>query len=486
MGRFALIGWDEEFELIPGALLNEISTIIPYSFHESHSKAKRSICEPSLVINNLIGILYSSPLKIFEIFNCPSESLEINQLNWLELENCLIQYNRISNYRLTNYELLRLTRIIIGLYAKTLKESKTSTVLFRVFPHLYVDYCIFTAAKLLGISAYVIQPTRGINKLMKPTENILSSYCQVYNLSTLKKESIESIHTSSTKENVLSLAKSHVNEFVEKAKVASSVVTGSKYLADIQTNFKHNRNIDASLTYLSDISKSAEFLANLLRHYKTLSQPVGTISEKTDYLLFPLAKQPEASSNPRAGALWDQQLLVNILAPILKYHGINLIIKEHPNIFKWPLNSSHHFLNSEQFPRSNSFYSSLTAHDNVYLLDLDVNLDQLLLQPNCLGAVTVEGSIGITCLGLRKPIFHCTDPWYASTSVAASITSLTSKPNEVRLTLTKMQNLILSTPLDNDLEKVCATLFDLSLSTNPTKNDKCLALSTVIKYLCNK
>ena len=24
--------------------------------------------EPSLVINNLIGILYSSPLKIFEIF----------------------------------------------------------------------------------------------------------------------------------------------------------------------------------------------------------------------------------------------------------------------------------------------------------------------------------------------------------------------------------------------------------------------------------
>ena len=96
---------------------------------------------------------------------------------------------------------------------------------------------------------------------MKPTENILSSYCQVYNLSTLK-ESIESIHTSSTKEMYV-IGKGHVNEFVEKAKVASSVVTGSKYLADIQTNFKHNKH--DPLLHICQIYQNLKFLANLLR-----------------------------------------------------------------------------------------------------------------------------------------------------------------------------------------------------------------------------
>lgn len=109
--------------------------------------------------------------------------------------------------------------------------------------------------------------------------------------------------------------------------------------------------------------------------------------EHERYVLFLLHLQPEATTLPQAGVFVEQELCVQLLAPVLKEYGIRLYVKEH---FVQP----YHMKN---------FYKDLRDTDNVTLVSSDAESVDLL--EHCVAAATPAGTVSIEAIANGKPVF---------------------------------------------------------------------------------
>lgn len=108
--------------------------------------------------------------------------------------------------------------------------------------------------------------------------------------------------------------------------------------------------------------------------------------EHEKFVLFLLHLQPEATTLPQAGVFAEQELCVQLLAPVLKKYGIKLYVKEH---FVQPYHTKH-------------FYEDLKATDNVVLVNSEV--DSVDLLAHCVAASTPAGTVSIEAPANGKPV----------------------------------------------------------------------------------
>ncbi len=109
--------------------------------------------------------------------------------------------------------------------------------------------------------------------------------------------------------------------------------------------------------------------------------------KRENYVLFLLHLQPEATTLPQAGVFVEQELCVQLLAPVLKEYGIRLYVKEH---FVQPY-------------RMKNFYRDLRDTENVTLVSSDV--DSVDLLADCVAAATPAGTVSIEAIANGKPVF---------------------------------------------------------------------------------
>lgn len=109
--------------------------------------------------------------------------------------------------------------------------------------------------------------------------------------------------------------------------------------------------------------------------------------EHDRYVLFLTHLTPEATTLPQAGVFVEQELCVQLLAPILKEYGIRLYVKEH---FVQPY-------------RMRTFYEDLKNTDNVVLVSSDAESVDLL--EHCVAAATPAGTVSIEAPANGKPVF---------------------------------------------------------------------------------
>lgn len=121
-----------------------------------------------------------------------------------------------------------------------------------------------------------------------------------------------------------------------------------------------------------------------IREYEKMA--VVPDRQRQRYVLFLLHLQPEATTLPQAGVFAEQELCVQLLAPVLKAYGIRLFVKEH---FVQPYHMK-------------TFYRDLRETDNVTLISSDV--DSVDLLADCVAAATPAGTVSIEAIANGKPV----------------------------------------------------------------------------------
>ena len=136
--------------------------------------------------------------------------------------------------------------------------------------------------------------------------------------------------------------------------------------------------------YISRVHHKLKHCASL-KDYEAMA--VAPDMEHERYVLFLTHLTPEATTLPQAGVFVEQELCVQLLAPVLKEYGIKLYVKEH---FVQPY-------------RMNTFYEDLKKTDNVVLVSSDVESVDLL--EHCVAAATPAGTVSIEAPANGKPVF---------------------------------------------------------------------------------
>lgn len=132
--------------------------------------------------------------------------------------------------------------------------------------------------------------------------------------------------------------------------------------------------------------------------YKKLST---TVCFSESYIYFPLASQPESSTNPHGGTFAFQLLTANVLAHALP-PGWKLYIKEHPAQF-WADHSMSCY-------RQTWFYDTLVALPNTYLVDIQQSPFELI--NNSKATAVALGSTALESLACGVPVLAFGHPWY--------------------------------------------------------------------------
>lgn len=135
--------------------------------------------------------------------------------------------------------------------------------------------------------------------------------------------------------------------------------------------------------------------------YKYYQNKATQAIEGEQYIYFPLAGQPERTSNPQGDIYTYQILAVNRLATSLPPTW-KLYIKEHPNHF-------HPDFRMYQY-RNEEFYDACVQFENVRLLT--DTFDPFHLIDKAQAIATLAGTTGIEALVRGKPVLSFGTPWY--------------------------------------------------------------------------
>lgn len=145
-----------------------------------------------------------------------------------------------------------------------------------------------------------------------------------------------------------------------------------------------------SLAWMRKDAYCIQKVRHKLRHCATIDDyekmAVMPETEHEKYVLFLLHLQPEATTLPQAGVFAEQELCVQLLAPVLKEYGIQLYVKEH---FVQPY-------------RMQRFYEDLRDTDNVTLVSSEAESVDLL--EHCVAAATPAGTVSIEAIANGRPV----------------------------------------------------------------------------------
>jgi len=432
------VGWDAEAFLLPLAHRgSELSVFLPYSRNELQSLPNIhdvKFLSVSRDLNWYTSVLYSHGLSALGSALAADEHLDLGpacNLRWEQLENCFLQFTRVASSVPSIWEFFELNRILISHFRYLLLKANVGKLVFRIAPHLYIDYVVFLAGFSLDIPACLFQPLRGFTRRLKPIHDDRAvAFYQVYDLYTNKR--LEFSTPSQTKPMVASRLYDSCQQTLQRltSNIPTSSQSKNEYHQQVYKEYVDQKRHNLPLLYEPQYLRVIQNLADLKREYEACSSDFSA-SESKNFLFFPLHMQPEASTLPMAGTYWSQFEACTSLALTLKKHGLFLFVKEHPHLFRWDFVTCRHFLHYQQFPRFKGFYYSLLKrHSNIVFLPIMFDADMCIAHKNCVGVYTVEGTSGLTSIVAGKDTYYSGEPWYSFHPRCFSIKSLNERLSE--------------------------------------------------------
>lgn len=286
------------------------------------------------------------------------------------LVNDLVEKNRILKFN-SEKELADITlRFMFNL--KKYLEDKKIDVIFSYCISDTLSYGLFKLAEHLSIPLYYPIPAR-IGDFLYLSDNLKTgpaSFKSSLN-STIKTDNI--IQESISKKIQPSYAKDPALIFSPlKLKKLKTLVNlffykdNSQYLNNSTSPFR------AIQSYLSRIVS--------IKRYKPLITYKKAEEIKTKYIIFPLHLHPETATIILGRWLHNQSVIIRMIARVLP-SDYQLIIKEHPVALG---------------RRPKNFYSNITKHRNVRLIDHQAPMIELIKQSS--GVAVISGTAGLEAI----------------------------------------------------------------------------------------
>lgn len=120
------------------------------------------------------------------------------------------------------------------------------------------------------------------------------------------------------------------------------------------------------------------------------------------YVAFFMHYQPEESTLPRGGLFSQQTIAIAKLRSMLP-RSVNIVIKEHPSMYRYP-----HTLSIAV--RSEEFYRNISRIDGVYLVPQETESFGLI--DGSLAVATITGTVAIEALARGKQVICFGQPYY--------------------------------------------------------------------------
>ncbi|MFH4557755.1 hypothetical protein [Vibrio diabolicus] len=114
---------------------------------------------------------------------------------------------------------------------------------------------------------------------------------------------------------------------------------------------------------------------------------------KNNNIVFFLHFQPERTSLPEGGLFCNQLLIIRQLNELARRYSLNVLVKEHPSMFRQPWDSS---------ARSRYFYRQIHKMSHVHIVPLEVNSYELI--NTAVLNVTITGTVILESLLKGKPV----------------------------------------------------------------------------------
>lgn len=333
--------------------------------------------------------------KRFPAYNSPVEggfdtsSLAEYVSTFIMCRSRLFKFNERTSakeHNLDNPFLLRSQAMAFLHFAiKTLQKENPRVVLHARIPHTGLDLSFWYAAKHLNIpSLYAWQSRRPYHFMLWDE---LSDCTKFDNLRSLRP--VSKIQIEKTAERDWFYMR-------QKSNAISNKLRGRTIMSIPQRIFQLLRQFSleaCSIEYLAHAQKRRHFERQYIKNF---SHAVSNSKNLNDsFIYFPLHREPEASTLPRAGLYADQ------LYGLEQLHakcppGWTIYVKENPK--------------QSYFCRDEYFFSRLSALKNVLLLPQNYPTSKLI--ENSKLVATICGTAGWEAISSGKPALYFASPWY--------------------------------------------------------------------------
>ncbi|MDA7609814.1 capsular biosynthesis protein [bacterium] len=296
--------------------------------------------------------------------------------------------NRTSakDHNLDDPFLLRSQAMAFLYYAiETLKGENPQLVLHARIPHTGLDLSFWYAAKHLGISSLFAWQSRRPYHFMLWDE--LSSCTKFDELRSLRP--IEELKIERTADQDWFYMKKKSNSILSKI---CSRTNRSMLMRGLQMLQQSSLEV-FSVEYRAHSRKRR---LSERQYLKNFSQAVSNVGDsEVPFIYFPLHREPEASTLPRAGVYADQ------LYGLEQLHakcppGWKIFVKENPK--------------QGYFCRDEYFFTRLSAMENVVILPRDQPTSKLIESSRLVA--TICGTAGWEAVSSGKPVVYFASPWY--------------------------------------------------------------------------
>lgn len=294
--------------------------------------------------------------------------------------------------------------ILMRFWNNFIKEHKINFVIITIIPHIPSEYLVYVLCQIYKIPVIILNNFLGIkgekiNYILKPSIEHLDLNFDIRYLTLKKTYNKNKVHIELASELERYFEQYQINNvktdkiivFLNEKNNLKELIL--KYLERIKIYLKRSdiKILLNKIIYLAKIRIETYFFL----HKVSGLEHEADLCKK--YYLFALHLQPEATTLPGSGTAFTNQLLAIRLISNNLPNDTFLYVKEHPSYWlqKERLESVYESRNIE-------FYKEINSLRNVRLIK-HTYLSQDLMK-NCLGVVTITGSIGFEAIFAGKPV----------------------------------------------------------------------------------
>jgi len=348
-----------------------------------------------------------------------------------QFEMLILQLARTPFNSYSFYDQIRACRNSISMsivIIQNLHIISGSLFLFRDWPHLFTDYALSIAATCLNCKTVVFSTLKGYAKDLtaSASDPVFYSFHDLSSSTIIKMER----QSKAASDLVFSKLQTLVSPNPKSLSSNDNIEQPSPHMAypkrpELLTNLLQDKHNSLNAIYHGCFQRNLSFLRDLRAHYNEISSlDIYFFSSPKPFIYFPLPKQPEATTQPYCGSRWDPLYWIRRLYSQLNGQ-YSIVIKEHPDTFRYSLCSNQHFICPSFFGRSVHNYSILrSVFPNIYFADINLPQLELINHPSCVAVFAMNGGATYEAMRLYKysilPNFH----WMNKLPLTMSIDNL--------------------------------------------------------------
>lgn len=307
-------------------------------------------------------------------------------------------------------------------------------IICKAVPHSFGDYALVAISKALGLSVIGCLPFFGWSTKLFAAYSFNRNRYIIPNRATEPGLSADSQAVKDTIRQALDSSSGKCSYPYEDKLNGVIDIGRSVFMREALAMLK----TPGPEPYLPILNKIASIKQTIAKNL------VNKLPDK--YAVLFLSYEPEASLTPMGGNFWNQKIYAKVCSTICQQLGIPLIIREHPDVTKFPFERaqdiSHYFLSPEKFSRSGSFYSYLLSLPQVIGFDVS-RLADLLSSSSLQMIFTISGSISLEAFLAKKVVVAGGSTPLHNGSNVISLSDISGEEGvEMSMVVDKLQRLI--------------------------------------------